>query len=327
MLFRHIKQTSLAAVLACGTIAAPVHAGQRLTMGATYSASSFYTYQVGITNFLNEAIEDININVRELGGAKVSTEALLRGEIDFGIAVTSSDFAALQGDEPYGKPATNLRTLYFFAPLPLNFVVAADSDITTISELAGQSFNPGGRGSSTERQVELVLAAIGVKPDLVRADGSDALEAFQNGKIDGFVKGGNHPDGYIQQAAISQDIRFLSLSSEQSAKVTAAHPFFSATVTTPGTLYGGESDNISTVQTVIGINTSAALDEEIAYKIAKAIFSKAGTIAASEVYAPAGSIDAAQLTIDAAVAPLHPGVVRYLQETGYIVPDHLIPTN
>lgn len=327
MLLKHIKQTALAAVLTCSTIAAPVYADQRLTMGATYSASSFYAYQVGITNFLNEAIEGINIKVRELGGAEVSTEALLRGEIDFGIAVTSSDYAALQGAEPYGKPATNLRTLYFFAPLPLNFVVAAGSDITTVSGLAGQAFNPGGRGSSTERQVELVLAAIDVKPDLVRSDGSDALEAFQNGKIEGFVKGGNHPDGYILQAAASRDIRFLSLSSEQSAKVTAAHPFFSAVVTAPGTLYGGDAGEISTVQTVIGVNTTAALDEEIAYKIAKAIFSKAGTTAASEVYAPAGSIDAAQLTIDAAVAPLHPGVVRYLQEAGYTVPDHLNPTN
>jgi TRAP-type uncharacterized transport system substrate-binding protein len=137
------------------------------------------------------------------------------------------------------------------------------------------------------------------------------------------VKGGNHPDGYIQQAASARDIVFLSLDEEQRNKVIGAYPFFSVAKSKPSDFYGQTEGEVATLQTAIGINTTSNLDEETAYQIAKAVFSDAGKQAASEVYAPAKSIDAAQLTIDAAVAPLHKGVIRYLEESGYTVPDDL----
>ncbi|MBC7284925.1 TAXI family TRAP transporter solute-binding subunit [Hoeflea sp.] len=314
------KGLALATALIAGGAA---HAQDRLTMGATHSASSFYAYQVGITNFLNTAVGNVNINVRELGGAEVSTEALLRGEVDMGISVTSSDFAAMNGVAPFTGKADNLRTLYYFAPLPLNFVVAADAGVDDVDGLAGKAFNPGGRGTSTERQVEQIMETIGVTPDWLRAEGGDALDGFQNGRIVGFVKGGNHPDGYIQQAASARDIVFLSLDEEQRNKVIGAYPFFSVAKSKPSDFYGQTEGEVATLQTAIGINTTSNLDEETAYQIAKAVFSDAGKQAASEVYAPAKSIDAAQLTIDAAVAPLHKGVIRYLEESGYTVPDDL----
>lgn len=305
-------------------LAAPALAQQRLAMGATHSASSFYTYQVGISNYLNGAVEGLDLSVQELGGAEVSTQALLRGEVDMGIAVTSSDYAALKGEPPFQGPAENLRTLYYFAPLPLNFVVSADSDAQSLSDLNGMSFNPGGRGSSTERQVDQLLEVLGIEPEVLRAEGGDALDAFQNRRIDAFVKGGVHPDGYIQQAASSREIRFLPMSSEEQQKVSEAYGFLSPTTVNPGEFYGS-GDEFATVQTAIGVNTTADLDEEIAYQIAKAIFSDAGKAAEGEVYAPGKSIDTAKLTIDAAVAPLHPGVIRYLEEAGHTVPDKLKP--
>ncbi|WP_101065449.1 TAXI family TRAP transporter solute-binding subunit [Roseovarius salinarum] len=315
-----IKTTGLGAAIAACLAFTGAHAQERLTMGATHSASSFYAYQVGIANFLNTAVDGIDVNVRELGGAEVSTEALLRNEVDMGISVTSSDHGAVQGEAPFREPADNLRTLYFFAPLPLNFVVASGSGIETVSDLEGEAFNPGGRGTSTEGQVDKVFETIGISPDLARAEGSDALDAFQNRQIVGFVKGGINPDGYIEQAASSRDIRVLSLTEEQRDAVTGAYPFFSSAQTNPDEFYGDSGGPVDTVQTAIGINTTSALPEQIAYDIAKAIFSEAGKTAASEVYKPAAGIDAAQLTIDAAVAPLHSGVVRYLEEEGYTVP-------
>ncbi|WP_099866855.1 TAXI family TRAP transporter solute-binding subunit [Pararhizobium haloflavum] len=315
-------------LLACGLVAAlaaPATAQQRLTMGGTHSSSSFYAYQVGISNYLSNTIDDISINISELGGAEVSTEALLRDEIDMGIAVTSSDFAAVEGEAPFSAPADTLRTLFFFAPLPLNFVVAADSEVESIADLAGVSFNPGGRGTSTEAQVENIFASIEIEPELMIAEGNDALEAYQNRNIQGFVKGGLHPDGYIQQAHSSRPIRILSFDADQVSAVTEAFPYFSGTTTDAGDNYGdAASGSYETIQTAIGINTTTNLDEETAYQIAKAVFSEEGKQAATDVYPPAAQVDAVELTLSAAVAPLHAGVVRYLEEIGADIPDRLI---
>lgn len=306
-------------------LAAPAIAQQRLTMGATHSASGFYTYQVGISNYLANTLPDVSINVRELGGAEVSTEALLRDEIDMGIAVTSSDYAAIRGEAPFSAPAENIRTLFYFAPLPLNFVVAGESEAQSVADLNGRSFNPGGRGTSTETQVDAILSTLGIEPNLVRAEGSDALEAYQNRHIEGFVKAGLHPDGYIQQASSSRATRFIPMSEEEVAAVTEAYPYFSAANVDPGDYYGDAGSGIVSVQTAIGINTTSALDEETAYQIASAIFSEEGRQAAAQVYPPSAQVDVLELTVNAAVAPLHPGVVRYLEEIGLEVPEHLVP--
>lgn len=316
------------ALIACGFAAAlstSALAQQRLTMGATHSSSSFYAYQVGISNYLSNAIEDVSINVSELGGAEVSTQALLRDEIDMGIAVTSSDYAAIKGEAPFSAPAENLRTLFFFAPLPLNFVVAQESDVQSVGDLAGIAFNPGGRGTSTEAQVESIFASLEIEPELMIAEGNDALEAYQNRQIEGFVKGGLHPDGYIQQAHSSRPIRILPFDADQIAAVTEAYPYFSGTTADAGGNYGeSASGSYETIQTAIGINTTADLDEELAYQIAKAVFSEEGKQAATEVYPPAAQVNAIELTLSAAVAPFHPGVLRYLEEVGAEIPDRLI---
>jgi len=308
--------TGLVLALA-GTVGATTAQAERLTMGATYSSSPYYAYQVGMAGFLAKTVDDLQVNVRELGGGQVSTEALLRGEVDMSIAVSATDFSAMAGEKPFGAPAEELRTLWYFAPTWLNFVVAADSGIASMRDLSGRHINPGGRGSSTESMVDLVLAELGIEPELVRIDGTDALEEFQNGRLDGFVKSGLLPDAYIQQAAVARDISFVPMTDEEIDKIIAAYPYFSrADVKT-------EDAEFSTVQTAVGITTTSDMSEEMAYQIAKAVFSEEGKTAAAEVYPPSKAFSAAEVTLVAAVAPLHPGVLRYFDEQGIEVPERL----
>jgi TRAP-type uncharacterized transport system substrate-binding protein len=146
----------LGVAVALGLTAGAASAQQRLAMGATHGNSAFYAYQVAVVSDWNKAGPGVNISVQELGGASASTTALMRGEVDMGIAVTSSDFATMKG-----KDGGKLRTLYYFAPLPANWVVSADSGINSLTDLAGKQFNPGGRGSATEKQAGSHPAAAG----------------------------------------------------------------------------------------------------------------------------------------------------------------------
>ncbi len=315
----------VAGLVALGLATADAEAQARLAMGGTHSGSAFYSYQVAVVSDWNENVEGVNMSVQELGGASASTQALLRGEVDMGIAVTSSDHQASQGAEPYGSPAENLRTLYFFAPLPLNWVVAAESEVQSLEDLNGLDFNSGGRGTATEGQTETALEILGIEPNFYRAGASDALDAYQNRRLDAFVKAGLHPDGYIQQAHSSRPVRLLSMSESQAQQVADARPYFSVGEIDAKDYYGDQQNPLITIQTGIGINTTSALDEETAYGIVARAFSEAGIEAAADGYAPAAAVDPLQLTLDASVAPLHAGVVRYLEEQGHEVPERLIP--
>ncbi|RDB42875.1 hypothetical protein DU490_10865 [Halomonas sp. DQ26W] len=316
---------SAAGIFALSLVPLDSEAQARLAMGGTHSGSAFYSYQVAVVSDWNDNVDGVNMSIQELGGASASTQGLLRGEVDMGIAVTSSDHQAMQGEGEYGSPAENLRTLYFFAPLPLNWVVSANSDIHSLEDLAGRDFNSGGRGTATEGQTETVLEILGIEPDYYRAGASDALDAFQNRRLDAFVKAGLHPDGYIQQAHSSRPIRLLSMTQDQAEKVASEQAYFSVGEVDAQDHYGEQQSPLMTIQTGIGINTTSELDEETAYGIIARAFSEAGMKAASDGYAPAADIDPLQLTLNASVAPLHAGVVRYLKEQGHDVPDHLIP--
>lgn len=312
-----------AATIAAGAlifgIAGPADAQSRLAMGGTHGQSAFYSYQVAVVSDWNQVLDDFNMSVQELGGAAASTEALLRGEVDVGIAVTSSDYEVLE------EGSDQLRTLYFFAPLPLNWAVAADSGIESIEAIAGHDFNPGSRGSATEGQTDEIVRMLDLGIELYRADGSDALDAYQNRRIEGFVKAGLHPDGYIQQAHSARSVKLLQMSQEEAEQIAGELPYFSVATVDPGDYYGDQEGSQITVQTAIGINTTAAFSEELAYAMVQRVFSPEGLAAATSGYPPADRTDPAQLTLDAAVAPLHAGVVRYFEEAGIEVPSHLIP--
>ncbi|KZD08388.1 TAXI family TRAP transporter solute-binding subunit [Oceanibaculum pacificum] len=305
---------ALAAGLAVAT--GPASA-QRLAMGGTHGQSAFYAYQVAVVSDWNKTL-GMNMSIQELGGASASTTALMRGEVDMGIAVTSSDYATMKG-----KGGEKLRTLYYFAPLPANWVVAADSDIKSMSDLAGKQFNPGGRGSATEKQADEIMKVLGIAPEMFRAGGTDALESYQNRRIVGFMKAGLHPDGYIQQAHASRPIRMIPMTQAEAEKVVTEIPYFSVAKVTPGDNYGSQPADITTVQTAIGINTTSDLPEKVAYEVAKRIFSAEGMAAAKSGYPAADRVIPADLTLSASVAPLHPGVARYFKEVGAAVPARL----
>jgi TRAP transporter TAXI family solute receptor len=324
--FRITTFVASAAVACLGLSPALAQAQTRLTMGGTHSSSAFYSYQVAVVSDWNNALKGkARMTIQELGGAAASTEALLRGEVDMGISVTSTDFSAVRGEASFKTPSKTLRTLYFFAPLPLNWAVAADSGINSLAAIGDRQFSPGGRGTATEGQTEAVLKAIGLKLQLSRGGASDALEAYQNRRIVGFVKAGLHPDGYLQQAHASRPVRLLQLSEEQAKQVVTAYPYFSVAKVQNGKHYGDQPATSVTVQTAIGINTSTNLSADIAYEIVKRAFSAEGIAAATSGYAPAAQSNAIELTLAAAVAPLHAGVVRYLKEQKIEVPKRLIP--
>lgn len=317
---RGMVTAALASAIAIAVgYSAPADAQSSLAMGGTHGQSAFYSYQVAVVSDWNQNVDGVDMSVQELGGAAASTEALLRGEVDVGIAVTSTDFAAM------GEGNDQLRTLYYFAPLPLNWAVAADSDISSLEDIAGNDFNPGSRGSATEKQTEEVARILELGIDLYRADGSDALDAYQNRRIIGFVKAGLHPDGYIQQAHSARPIKLLPMSQEGAEKVAAELPYFSVASVDPADHYGEQESPLVSVQTAIGINTTAELSEEMAYEIVKRVFSAEGLAAAKSGYPPADRADPEELTLRASVAPLHAGVVRYFVEQGIDVAPHLIP--
>lgn len=313
-------------VLTAGCGSAGSAGNTQMTALSTYSSSSYYAYHVAVSNHLSSSVDGANITVQESGGAEEATAALTRGEGQISIATTASDYLAKNGKPPFRGKADNIRTLWYFAPSYFNYFVAKDSGVNGFDQLAGQGFNPGSRGSSTENASEEIFRVLDLKPKLARASGDDALESYQDRDIAGTVKAGLHPDSYILQAHNARSIKFLSLSDAQAEKVTSELPYLSKVdVEAKPQQYQGVSQKYTTVQMALGLIGSQDLGEDVVYKMVKSALSPEGIKAAASAYPPVRDVDIIELTIDSAVLPLHPGIIRYFEEQGHKVPDELKP--
>ena len=328
---RHFLTNSLhKPILAAGigaalmlTLPFGAHAQTQLSIGTTSQASSLYAYFVAVSQLLNSELDDVNHSVLETGGGLDNQRRLREDQVDWAMMAEPDLFEYYKGLGPFeGNPQPNLRTFWVTTPLAYFAVVDADSDVTSYSDLNGKEFNGGGRGSGTERATFEAVGALGVEPNWYRTGMSDAVTAFQDRRIVGFTKAGppNSPDSAIMNAETSRDIRILGWSDEEIDQVQAKYPHFDF-MAVEDTPYDTGPMNLRVVFITIG--TTSDLPEDIAYDIFKTVAENVDTVA--ESYSAIKGINIIEQTLERGQTPLHRGVVRYILEQGYNVPDHLMP--
>lgn len=306
--------------VAAGLASLPAMAQTKLSIGSTASASGDYVYFVAASRIINQHVKGVETTVLETGASLDNVRRMANKQIDLGLITTNILYQAYNGVAPFEGKAVKSKMLWVYAMSPQNVVVREDSGIRTISDLAGKKFNPGLRGSGTEKTAEGVFAALGVKPDYVRGSTGDIVAGIKDNRLTGYVKGGIR-DASIMDLASSTKVRLLDLNAGEKAKIRAEFPELSivdvAAETTPG-IPGYATWGFGTA-----IAASPELPEEIGYAIVKALNEN---LEAQHVAYP-GMRQAdppADLTLRYSVSPLHPGAIRYFKEIGKQVPAALI---
>ncbi len=298
----------------------PAVAQDRLAVGTTSSSSSQYGYYVAVAQVLKSA--GIDLQVVETGASLDNLRRLDRGQVDMGLVTTNIAKLAAQGHESIPQKSET-HTLWIYAQLPQNVIVRADAGIDTIAALDGMKYNPGIRGSATESTAERVFAAMGGQPDFVRGSTGDTVDAIKDNRVMGYVKSGvgYKVDGSTLDLASFTPVRILGLTKEQKKAISEQVSDVTLMDVPAGAIEGANA--YTTWSMGFATVVKPDFDEEVAYRIAKAIFEDREIQRGA--FAVTGEFDLAQLTIDVATTPLHPGTIRYLEEKGYSIPDVLRP--
>lgn len=314
--------TALAVAATIG-LAAPAGAQTKLLIGATSASSSQYGYFVAVSQLINEKVPGVDSAVVETGATVDNLRRIARNQIDFGLVTTNVGFHAYAGEGDFKDRKVENVLLWVYAPAPQNVIVRADSGVTDIAGLAGKRFNPGLKGSATEKTAESVFKALGIAPDYVRGSTTDIVDAVKDNRAMGYVKSGagNRLDGSTLDIATMTPVRVLSLTPEQQKTVAAKFPDLSV-VNVPA----GAADGVPAYTTWsfgLAVHARPGLSDDLAYKIAKAAFEDT-TVQAAALSEMKGA-DLIKLTIENGTVPLHPGVARYLKERGVAIPEKLQP--
>ncbi len=329
-----IKMAAVSAVLALGlTASAGAQELKFFTIGTGGTAYTYYPIGGVIANAISkppgsrECGEGGSCGVDGLIASAVSS----RGSVDNINAVVSglrnSGFA--QSDVAYWAytgtgiwegqdPAKDLRTIAALFEEHFHLVALADSGIDSVADLKGKRVSLDEPGSGTYVDAVLILEANGLTVDDVTAEalkGNAAAEALRNGKIDAFFVVTGYPTGALVELASATPIKLVPIDGPGADALTEKYKFFSSS-SIPDGVYEGVS-GVSTVAVGAQWLTSAKEDEELIYKITKALWNEQTRKLLDVGHAKGKSITL-ETALNGVAVPLHPGAERYYREVGMI---------
>jgi TRAP transporter TAXI family solute receptor len=287
-----------------------------VSLGTATPGGGFPAYGQAFADTVNEIEPTLEVRPRNTEGSTENVPLLEAGRLDLGLVQGEVALEAFGG---IGRPKADLRILSAMYATPGMFVVRADSPHRSIADLRGRRVAFGARGSGLVILARYVLDGLGLDRDrdfeavfLERAGDGPALviggeaEALWGGGVGwpGFVAVSNGPAGG----------RFIVPDAGEIARIRAKHPFLK-TLTVPAGAFPGQSGPMVSVGSWSFVLARPALQEDAAYRLARALhrgeMAIAGRLAQARETTAANTLAAAP---DRAL--VHPGVLRYLAEIG-----------
>jgi len=319
-----VSTVAIAAVLGAATaLTAPAaEAETRLTLKSASSASSYYAMTVQLGEMLRSASDGAILPTVEESQGSVQN-VIEAGRRPGGFFFTTPPNLLLDawaGEEPFTSGEyDHIRTLFPMPFITIHFVVRADSDIHSVSDLEGTTFIAGGTGTFCAGQTEAIFDVLGLagSVDTPEMELSGAPNALRNQQADGYATCSSHPTPQVQELASTLDVRILSFSDDERAAVMAENPA-AGELTIAGGTYAGVDDDVHTLGVPVG-GYGTNIDDETALFLVEQFWEQRETLAEENPWwAGVEPNLVAQLQ-----APIHPGVLAFYEEQGIDIPDSM----
>ena len=318
---RSLKALAAAALL----FAAPATAQTPLSIATGGTGGVYYPMGGGLAEIINKNVEGYSASA-EVTGASVENMGLVAtGDADLAIGLADTVAQAQTGTGRFdGQQLEMIRGVASLYANMVQIVTLEGSGINSLADLKGKRVSIGAPGSGTEVNAAQILEANGITYDDIeeqRLNFNKTADALANGDIDAGFWSVGAPTSSILNLATSQKIKMIPLSEDEIAAARKANPIFASTKL-PGGIYNGVDSEVAVVGVPNVLVASSAMDEELVYKITKAMFEHIADLRAVH---PAANQTTVEFTLNATPIPLHPGAIRYYEETGANIPDNLRP--
>jgi uncharacterized protein len=274
----------------------------------------------------NAMIEDVLKASPNLAGSSVpmggaaNVIGVFQGKLNIAFSFSDTMGDAWDGKEDFkstGK-VQNVRILASLFPEPTQFVVYADSGITSIPQLKGKKITPGPRGSAIEIVTRRILEAYGMTTKDVQwrpLGFADAAEQMLDRHIDAICYGAMvYPAPPIVNVSSQRQIRLLPLSDEVIDKMVKGYKGISPFTLQAGSYKGVDYPVKGIISDVILV-AREDMPEEVAYVIVKKIAENFDRYVSVTKAMGMGKVN--EMGKDVGF-PYHPGAVRYYKEKGWV---------
>ncbi len=314
---RGVPSALAVACLALCALVPAAHAETRVTLKAAKAGSSYYQMAVQLSEAMKAGTDgEISITVEESQGSvqNVMEAAVRPGNYVFTsppalISLARENKAMFEGRG--GERFEPVRALFPIPSLTMHFVASEQSGIASFEDMAGKTVLLG-KGSFGATEGEKYVELFGLDGvDIADAELSNAVAALKNGQIDAFVTAGSWPAPNVVEAAASLPVTVLSLSDEQVEATGRTR------LEIPAGTYAGQDEPVVTTSLPVVAYATTAMDDDTAYTLVRTYWENQETLGGESAWWN-GVTPELMSNID---TELHPGAVRYYEETGIAFDD------
>lgn len=295
-----------------------------VSIGTGAVTGIYYPTGGAICRMINKKkyIYNIKATVESTAGSVYNVNAILTGDLEFGVVQSDRQYQAYYGFSEWKKrgPQKKLRSVFSIHPETVILIVSVKSGITHIKDLRGKRVNIGNPGSGPLQNARDALAAFGLTKKDIIAEYVKAVEApglLQDERIDAFFYTVGNPNGNIKEATSGRvRVRFIPLEGLPIENLIKKYPYYTKAVI-PIKFYPNaeNKEDIPTFGVRGTLVTSSSIDENIVYAITKEIFDNLKEFKSLH---PAYSSLTKKGMVFGLSAPLHRGAIKYYKEIGLI---------
>ena len=289
-----------------------------VSIAAGWVTGAYYPMAGAISRIAFNNLQDENIKVTaESSGASVANANLIAAEnTDFAILQNDIAYHAYHGAEGmFDEKVENLRGVASLYPEHIQCIVREGSGIDSVADLKGKRVAVGPVGSGTTENVKQIISAWDMTLDDFKAEQLQARQAsnyLKDGRLDAAFFTVAVGAAAIKDIATVIDIEVLNITGPNAQKLLEEVPFYTQQPVPAGS-YPGQEEAAKTVSVMAILAARADLDQDIVYKIMKAMYGNLDKIHSAHAKFKNISVDKA---MDGMTIPLHPGAEKYLKEAG-----------
>lgn len=312
---------SAAAVSAFAAVAtAQPSAAQTISFASLPQGSLIYFQATVISKMLLDKT-DLKVRVAPMSGTEAIIAAAERKQAEMMLLDVTQAAAAINGEEHFkGRPATKLRAIAKMVTFPVGIMVKKDSKYKTIADLKGAKLPTGWRAFRQGLTLmKATLATGGLTLDDISGVPTVGLiraaDDFKSGRTVGTLIAPTTPKVKEVNAALG-GIRFISIGdSEKSLKAlqSVRKDFYIVTLK-PAPYLPGILTETSLLAFDLALSVGAHVSDEVAYKIAKAVYENKKMLA--QGHPTFRSFNPKQAGKQFSVLKYHPGAIKFYKEVG-----------
>jgi hypothetical protein len=293
-----------------------------VTIGTGGITGVYYPTGGAIAKMVNKKRKEYGIRatVESTGGSVFNINAIMSGDLEFGVAQSDRQYQAVQGIANWKDkgPQKDLRAVFSIHPETVDLIAAEDANINSLADLKGKRVNIGNVGSGYRKNAIDALTANGLDYEKdFYAESLKAAEApglIQDGRLDAAFYTVGHPSGYYKEATSGKrKVKFVPITNIES--LLDKYPYYAKAVTQVSKHYPAAANDadVPTFGVKATFVTSAKVPDEVVYAITKEVFDN---FEAFKKLHPAYGGLTKENMLEGLSAPIHPGAMKYYKEVG-----------